>query len=474
VALSNFDFVKPKAGLDVSMSQIRNHEHSGFEVFDYPGPYLERDQGERYARIRIEQLQNRHLRVIAQGNVTGAVPGGLFTLSEHPLKSANAEYMITAVKHDLTVADYETGRSQTTEYKNQLEAMTSAEVFRPLHSARKVLVSGPQTGIVVGPSGEEIWTDEYGRVKVQFHWDRFGRSDENSSCWIRVSQQWAGAQWGAIQLPRIGQEVIVDFLEGDPDQPIITGRVYNADNMPPYALPDKKTQSGIKSRSTKTGTADNYNEIRFDDAKGQEKLVIHAEKDQQIVVENAESHQVGSNRNKSIGNDEEVSIGQNQTVTIGQDKTDTIGQNRNASIGASDVTTVGASRSLEVGAAESVNIGANASRSVADSQTISIGSDFSLTIGGDSSDTIGKSSSSSIGESRSVNVGKSDALSVGKKLVIDAGDEITLQTGKAKLIMKKNGDITLQGNKITVKGSSSITVKSSSAVTIKGSKINQN
>ena len=178
--------------------------------------------------------------------------------------------------------------------------------------------------MVVGPGGEEIWCDKYGRVKVQFHWDRYGKKDENSSCWIRVAHQWAGGNWGVISLPRIGQEVIVDFLEGDPDQPIIVGSVYNADQMPPYALPANTTQSGIKSRSSKGGGPANFNEIRFEDKKGSEQLFIHAEKNQDIEVENDETHWVGHDRKKTIDHDETTHVKHDRTETVDNNETITI------------------------------------------------------------------------------------------------------------------------------------------------------
>ncbi len=188
----------------------------------------------------------------------------------------------------------------------------------------KPFVQGPQTAVVVGPAGEEIYTDKYGRVKVQFHWDRDGKKDENSSCWIRVSQPWAGKSWGTIATPRIGQEVIVDFLEGDPDQPIITGRVYNAEQMPPYELPANKTQSGIKTRSSQGGAAANFNEIRFEDKKGAEQLFIHAEKNQDIEVENDETHWVGHDRKKTIDHDETTHVKHDRTETVDNNETITI------------------------------------------------------------------------------------------------------------------------------------------------------
>ena len=161
---------------------------------------------------------------------------------------------------------------------------------------------------MVGPSDQEIWTDAYGRVKVQFHWDRRGTRDGKSSCWVRVAEVWAGARFGALHLPRIGQEVIVEFLEGDPDQPIVTGRVYNADNMPPYALPEHKTQSGIKSRSSRDGTPENFNELRFEDKKGAEEVYLHAERNLREVVENERLTEVGANRTETIGGDQTLTV----------------------------------------------------------------------------------------------------------------------------------------------------------------------
>ena len=185
---------------------------------------------------------------------------------------------------------------------------------------------------MVGPKGEEIWTDQYGRVKVHFYWDRHDQSNENSSCWIRVSQAWAGKNWGSIQIPRIGQEVIVSFLEGDPDRPIITGRVYNAEQTVPYALPANATQSGTKSRSSKGGTQANFNEIRMEDKKGAEQLYIHAERNQDIAVENDEGHWVGHDRHSTVDHDEMVRIGNdrlravqcNDTLHVGGTKSDSI------------------------------------------------------------------------------------------------------------------------------------------------------
>jgi type VI secretion system secreted protein VgrG len=174
--------------------------------------------------------------------------------------------------------------SGPTRFEIEIEALDTREAFRPARTSTKPLVHGLQTALVVGPSGTEIYTDQFGRVKVQFHWDRQGKNDENSSCWIRVGQTWAGQNWGAVQIPRVRQEVIVAFLDGDPDRPMIIGSVYNGSNMPPYDLPENATRSGVKSRSSKGGTSDNFNEIRFEDKAGEEQLYIHAEKDHEVVI----------------------------------------------------------------------------------------------------------------------------------------------------------------------------------------------
>src|SRR5678816_2067559 len=196
---------------------------------------------------------------------------------------------------------------------------------------------------------DRIYTDKYGRVKVQFHWDRYGKQDQNSSCWIRVSSPWAGKAWGGISIPRIGQEVVVDFLEGDPDQPIIIGRVYNAEQMPPYALPANMTQSGVKSRSSKGGGAANFNELRFEDKKGEEQVFLHAEKNQDIEVEHDETHWVGHDRKKTIDNDETTHVKHDRTETVDNNETITIHGARTETVDKDESITIGGARTESVG-----------------------------------------------------------------------------------------------------------------------------
>ena len=206
-------------------------------------------------------------------------------------------------------------------------------------------MDGPQTARVVGKKGEEIWTDKHGRIKVQFHWDRAGKKDENSSCWVRVAHQWAGARFGGVFVPRIGQEVVVDFLEGDPDRPLVVGRVYNQDNMPPYDLPGAQTQSGIKSRSSKGGSHDNFNEIRFEDLKGAEEMFIQAERNRTIVVKHDETVTVGNDRTEKVGGTLSISVAKNRSLSVeGNRSTDVTGNDnlkadRNVVIEAGDQIT---------------------------------------------------------------------------------------------------------------------------------------
>jgi type VI secretion system secreted protein VgrG len=258
------------------------------------------------------------------GPLRGLTSGSTFKLTDHPRDDQNAKYLVVGAIFDAAVEPYETGVSTPARYRCGISAIAASQWFRPEAATPLPRIEGPQTAIVVGPEGNEIWTDKYGRVRLQFHWDRYGESDEKSSCWVRVSQTWAGSGWGFIQIPRIGQEVIVEFLEGDPDRPIVTGRVYNGSNMPPYDLPQNMTQSGVKSRSTKGGQASNANEIRFEDLKGSEEFYCQAERDQTTLVKRNQALTVQANRTHSVGANETISIGANETISVGGTRTTTV------------------------------------------------------------------------------------------------------------------------------------------------------
>ena len=472
-ALRDFNFEQPKASMDARSAVAREYAEADHEIYDYPGEYDVVGDGETYAGVRIQELQTGYERAEGVGNARGLATGCLFELTQFPREDQNRQYLILSTSCNLTSDEYAPGEGADQDFTIRLQAADARETFRPPRITPKPFVQGPQTAIVVGKSGEEIWTDKYGRVKLQFHWDRYGESDENSSCWVRVSQSWAGKTWGGIMIPRIGQEVIVEFLEGDPDRPIVTGRVYNGDNMPPYGLPDNQTQSGIKTRSSKGGTGDNFNEIRFEDKKGSEELYIHAEKDQTIMVENNKTETVGNDNTEDIGHDETISVHNNRSKTVDVDQKEMIGKNKTIQVGVNHSESIGSNMTINVGANETETVAINKAETIGAAKELTVGGGYQVTvgaaknqvIGGAKSESVGKSKDVSVGESYSEQVAKAHSLKA-KTVTIDADDQITFKTGKAQISMKKNGDITISGKNIRIKGSGN--------VVIKGKKILQN
>lgn len=389
--LNDYDFQRPSARIEVRSAMPRPHSAGDYPLYDYPGTYVQSSDGEHYAQTRIEALQSLHERIELSGNARGLGVGNLFSLTGFSRQDQNREYLIVSIRYYLVQESLESGAGGgSAQFESHLTCIDAQQSFRPLATTHKPMVQGPQTARVVGPAGEEIWTDQYGRVKVHFHWDRHDQSNENSSCWIRVSQAWAGKNWGSMQIPRIGQEVIVSFLEGDPDRPIITGRVYNAEQTVPYDLPANATQSGMKSRSSKGGSPANFNEIRMEDKKGAEQLYIHAERNQDIVVEVNESHSVGNNRNKSIGHDEYVTIGNKRTrivqhvdeLRVGEKKLDSVGQSYVIEVGERLRLVCGASI-LELNASGQINLcGVNISVHASADAQINTGGVLHLNNGG--------------------------------------------------------------------------------------------
>ncbi len=314
-ALNDFDFERPKANLQVKSSIQRAHARAEMEIFDYPGEYTQTNDGEVYVRARIEELHAEYEQAQGQANARGLCVGSLFELVDYPRQDQNREYLVVSATHELESDAYTSGSGGQGEdvYSCRLTALHSQQPYRPPRVTPKPMVQGPQTAIVVGPSGEEIYTDMYGRVKVQFHWDRYGKKDENSSCWVRVSHPWAGKGWGSVSIPRIGQEVIVDFLEGDPDQPIITGRVYNAESMPPYELPGGAVVSGIKSNTHK---GRGYNELSMDDTAGKEKMTVHAQYDMSTTVEHDQTNTINNNRTTTVKANYTLDVDAARTVHV--------------------------------------------------------------------------------------------------------------------------------------------------------------
>lgn len=325
-ALKDFNFEMPNTNLLVNVRSNVDENGSGkFEVYDYPGDYRQIAQGEGLVRIRMEEEELPHVAVSGESTCRGFVSGFKFDLTEHSQTEMDGTYLLTGVRHVATMGDSYSGRRGAgVSYSNHFTAIPQKVAFRPLRITPRPTIQGPQTAMVVGPSGEEIWCDKYGRVKVQFHWDRQGKRDENSSCWMRVSQPWGGKGWGGMWIPRIGQEVIVEFLEGDPDRPIITGRVYNAEQMPPYTLPDYSTRSTMKSRSSKGGGMKNFNELRFEDKNGAEQVFLHSERDFDNRAKNDSREWVGNDRSLMIKGNQKESVDGSKHAKVAGDKAEQI------------------------------------------------------------------------------------------------------------------------------------------------------
>jgi type VI secretion system secreted protein VgrG len=494
--LQGYDYGKPRprtAQLQIKPSAA-GEPGPDFDDYDNPGGLTESGDAEADAAVRLGNDLVANTVIEVEGNTMGLGVGDLVSLARasadpdySPLwkeGDVDKEYLITSASYSISINQYETGdvASSDEPFRATFTLLDSQIPFRPRRRAHKPRIEGPQTAVVVGPGGEEIYTDKFGRVRVQFDWDRIGQSDQESSCWVRVAQVWAGKQWGAMHIPRIGQEVIVEFLDGDPDRPIITGRVYNADSMPPYALPEHKTQSGIKSRSSKSGTASNFNELRFEDLKGSEEVYLQAEKDMNILVKSDETRLVGHDRTKEVKNDETSTIHGNRTETVVKDESITIQGNRTEIVGKDENITIAGARTESVGKDESIAIGGSRKEAVGQNESVAIGGARSGAVAGNETLAIGGARQVDVGGADSLNVagGRTqdivggDQLKVSKKALVDAGDEIMLKSGDASITLKKDGTIILKGKDISFKASGKIIAKASSDITMKGSKISGN
>uniref|UniRef100_UPI0012FB3787 type VI secretion system Vgr family protein n=1 Tax=Chitinibacter sp. GC72 TaxID=1526917 RepID=UPI0012FB3787 len=323
--VNDYDYFRPSANLQANQSEGRSHGQANHDVYLWPSEYYAPERGQHFASVRLEAAQARYETATGAGPIEGLGCGQLFTLIDHPRKDQNQEYLITSEHIMLEENTYESTGTGSGLSQCHITVQPARTPFRPLRMTPKPYVQGTQTAVVVGPPGEEIHTDEKGRVKIQFHWDRYGPKTDQSSCWVRVASAWAGQGWGATSIPRIGQEVLVSFIEGDADRPIITGRVYNDEQPTPWGNASTKTQSGFYSRSSPGGGPDNANIFRFEDKKGEEEVWLHAEKDQRIEVENDESHWVGRDRSKTIDRDETVHVKRDRTETVDHNETITIG-----------------------------------------------------------------------------------------------------------------------------------------------------
>jgi len=483
----DYNFKQPAntvMGSTPSTSRFDNNKN--FEHYHYPAFY-DTQLGDDLVKIRLDSEELDRNSVKGKSNCSTFYAGGRFSVCEHTTKAEKGGYVLASVHHRAHDNSYLVDKESGSGYENTFVCVPDATHIRPSLKHNRPVMRGPQTAVVVGPAGEEIYTDEFGRIKVQFIWDREGNNDEHSTCFIRVMQTWAGNKWGASFIPRIGHEVVVEFMDGDPDRPIVSGSVYNGKNGPPY---ESKTQSGIKSRSTKGGSASNFNEIRFDDKLGAEQLYFQAEKNQDNLVKNNETTSVGNNRTETVGANENITVGSNRTESVGADENITIGANRTESVGANENITVGSNRTENVGASESINIGSSQTISVGSSRTENVGSSETVSVakmrthsvGVNDMLNVGAAQEVSVGGFRMVNVGlfqnRNTGLNliekVGKAITIDAGDEITIKTGDSSLHMKSDGTITLTGKDISFVASGEMTAKCTENMVLKAKKILEN
>ncbi len=346
-SLDDYDFRKPNAWLFQAQQNPASPKPGSIDVYDWPGRFVETGHAEFYARIRQERWQVEHQQIQATATAAGIAPGHTFTLTNAPFFSDNGDYLVTAAGYHFEKNRYASGEGETI-HRTDFTVIPASVSYRPAQSTPWPRTYGPQTAKVVGPQGESIWTDKYGRVKVKFHWDRLAKGDDTSSCWVRVSSAWAGQGYGGVQIPRVGDEVVVDFINGDPDRPIITGRVYNDASMPPWALPAAATQMGFMSR-TKDGSVDNANALRFEDKAGAEQVWLQAERNLDINVKNDESHATEKNRTQFVGENETLRVVKNQQAGVKGDVICLTGNSRSDKVVNNFIISAGNTLRLECG-----------------------------------------------------------------------------------------------------------------------------
>ncbi|HEN8799742.1 TPA: type VI secretion system tip protein VgrG, partial [Pseudomonas putida] len=398
------------------------HQSTDYERFDYPGRYKRDAVGKPFTENRITALRHDVRIAEVQGDDARLQPGLSFTLTGHPRDDLNAHWRVNSVVHKgrqfTSLQEEAASVDQSTRYEQTAVLVPGRTEWRPA-PLQKPRVDGPHMATVVGPPGEEIYCDEWGRVKVSFPWDRESNNNEFSSCWVRVSQGWAGGSWGAMAIPRIGQDVIIQYVNGDPDQPMITGRTYCGNQLPPYDLPDHKTRMTIKSQTHK---GDGFNELRFEDELGRQEVFIHAEKDQNNVVKHNETTFVGNDRSERVDHNETISIGDHRTEDVGKNETISIGLNRHVTIGANKTETIKLAKAETIGLAKALTIGAG----------------YQVSVGAAMNTTVGLSQSEQVGVHKSV--------IVGNRFNITAGDELSITVGKASLVMKSDGTVLINGS----------------------------
>jgi type VI secretion system secreted protein VgrG len=492
-ARRDYDFVKP--ALDLT-----GKEGSGaLEDYEYPGGQLDPGDGKRLAKLRLETLRFGAMTYDASGSSLAALPGATFEVADHLDGTMNVKLLAVRVVHRGTQGRPGTGGgSVEATYQNKLTAIEAALPYRPRRQTPMPRVAGIQTATVVGASGEEAHVDKHGRVKVLFHWDRDGARDDRSSCWVRVGQAWAGAGMGASFVPRVGQEVVVRFLEGDPDRPLVAGAVYNGQNPTPVALPGDKTRSTLRTDSSLGGGGSN--ELRLEDSKDAEEIWLHAQKDQNSEIENDatwrvqanEALEVAKDRQKTVLGKQSLRVGVNDGGEVGQNGTLTVAGARSTAVGVAHAEQVGAAQTVTVGGSQVVNVGAASMQSVGLAAALTVGGAYLVNVGGvlntavgglkstqvagAAVEVVGGSRDETVGQDRAADTGGGAELEVAAGVALDTGKDVTetidgkleLSLPEAMALLTKDGTMEADSLTIMVGGSVALVLKKSGSIVLSG------
>ncbi|SAK88380.1 Rhs element Vgr protein [Caballeronia calidae] len=462
VTTNDYDFKKPTAQLISQNDLPRDTAHNDFERYEWPGDYTDPSQGEQIARLRMEEVRAQAERAGGGGALRDVECGTTFRLEGYPHEAANQEYLVISATFAASEADDASGGGAY-RLHSDFVVQPATTVYRPLRSPYpKPRTNGPQTATVTGPAGQEIWTDQYGRVKLSFRWDRSGVKDQNSSCWVRVSYPWAGGGFGGVNIPRVGTEVIVDFESGDPDRPIVVGRLYNAETMLPWGLPGNATQSGMLSRSMK-GNAETANGLRFEDKQGAEEVWLQAQKDMNTTVKNNESHTVNASRIKTVGGDETTSVTGKRTETVTGDEDITLKANRKRAVTKNDTLTIGGDQETTITGKQTHTVNKTRDATVVGIDTFTAKSNRVAEVVGTETEKVHQAKTTKllsthtldVTDHQSVTVGAGQTVTVTGKILMTASEQIKLQCGASSITMNADGTIEIKGVKLSSVGSSS-------------------
>ena len=489
-AQTDFNFERfNQSLLTETTTTLKIKNSAAFSRFEFPGCYQENELGRTLTKLRMQQEEMNYERISAASNVHTLEVGKKFMLkSDETSADHNQFFMVTEIRHTAYDPSFLESESDEPAYSNQFVCIPAATTFRPASVTPRPRIDGVQTAVVVGKSGDEIYTDKYGRIKIQFHWDRYGAKNETSSCWVRVSTPWAGNKWGSVTIPRVGQEVVVTFVNGDPDQPLVIGSVYNSAQMPPYPLPEGKSMMGMKSRSVK-GDGGSYNEMVIDDTKGSEGFRINAQKDYNMKVGNDSSTHVVNNHTGTVDGNSTTTVKGNSTHTTQGNDTFTVEGNRTATVSGNEESTVQGNSTITVVGKEDINVngdttytgGGNDTVRINSNQEISIGSNQTVTVNTEQKTSVGSNQEILVGANQTIHVDgkqevsakiqevfvKTEALLSAKQITQYGTSELTLVVGESTVISLTPSGITLSF------GASSI-VLDGSGVSIQGPKINLN